>query len=135
MLESGVEVSLEAQTADDAVVVAVDVCVDSVEALEDLLDGGLEGSGEGHARLGGEEVGVGQQVRGPGEQVGDVAWGGQTRGSGVLGRVVPEVLEFVGGFHFGAGLRTAEFGDGAVDEVDLVVEVDDWNVNISRGSL
>jgi hypothetical protein len=36
------------------------------------------------------------------------------RGKGVL----------VCGFHFGAGLGGAEFGDGAVDEVDLVVEVD-----------
>ena len=39
--------------------------------------------------------------------------------------IVPEVFEFIGGFHFGAGLWRAEFGDGAVEEIDLVVEVDD----------
>ena len=30
----------------------------------------------------------------------------------------------VGGLHFGTRLRAAEFGDGAVEQVDLVVEID-----------
>lgn len=67
VLEAGVEVGLEAKTADDAVVMAVDVGVDSVQTLEDLFDGGLEGSREGDARLGGEEGGVGEEIRGPRE--------------------------------------------------------------------
>jgi hypothetical protein len=31
----------------------------------------------------------------------------------------------VGGFHLGTALGRTELGDGAVEEVDLVVEVDD----------
>ena len=49
MLEAGVEVWLETKMNDDWVVVTVDVGVDSVEPLEDLLDEGREGLGEGHA--------------------------------------------------------------------------------------
>jgi hypothetical protein len=43
MLETSVEMSLETETSDGAIVVAVDVCVDAVETLEYLLDCGLEG--------------------------------------------------------------------------------------------
>ena len=38
---------------------------------------------------------------------------------------MPEIFKLVRGLHFRARLRAAELGDGAVDEVDLVVEVDD----------
>jgi hypothetical protein len=38
---------------------------------------------------------------------------------------MPEVFKFVGGFHLWAGLWRAELCDSAVEEVDLVVEVDD----------
>lgn len=37
--------------------------------------------------------------------------------------VLPEVLELVRRLHLGARLRRAELGDGAVEEVDLVVKV------------
>lgn len=49
MLEAGVEVRLETEVDDDGVVVAVDVCVDAVETLEDLGEAGAEGFGEGDA--------------------------------------------------------------------------------------
>lgn len=49
LLEAGVEVRLEAELADDGVVVAVDVGVDAVHALEDLPDEVGEGLWEGDA--------------------------------------------------------------------------------------
>jgi hypothetical protein len=49
LLEAGVEMGLEAQLADDGVVVAVDVGVDAVHALEDLADQSWKRLGEGHA--------------------------------------------------------------------------------------
>ena len=55
----------------------------------------------------------------------DVLRSGHFGGFGVVGWVGPEVFEFVGGGHGGAGGWGAEFCDGAVEEVDLVVEVDD----------
>lgn len=69
-------------------------------------------------------------VGGPGQEVGDVCWCWQAGGFGEGWRVVPEVFEFVGCFHFRAGGGGAEFGDGAVEEVDLVVEVDDCVVSL-----
>lgn len=126
MLEAGVKVGLQAETADDAVVMAVDVGVDSVQSLENLLDGRLERGGEGNARVGGEDVGVGEEVGGPGQEMRNVTRSGQTGGLGEVWRVVPEILKLVRGFHLRARLWTAELGDGAVDEIDLVVKVDDW---------
>ena len=55
----------------------------------------------------------------------DVLGGGHFGGFGVVRWVGPEVFEFVRGGHGGAGGGGAEFGYGAVEEVDLVVEVDD----------
>lgn len=49
LLEARVEVGLEAELADDGVVVAVDVGVDAVHALEDLAHRLREGFREGHA--------------------------------------------------------------------------------------
>lgn len=83
----------ETKTSDDAVVVAVDVCVDTVQALKDLLDGGLEGCWEWHAWVGGEDGSVREEVRGPGEEVGDVAGSGETDGTRELWGMVPKVFE------------------------------------------
>ena len=83
----------ETKTSDDAVVVAVDVCVDTVQALKDLLDGGLEGGRKRHSWVGGEDVRVRKKVRSPGEEVGDVAGSGETDGTRELWRVMPQVLE------------------------------------------
>lgn len=49
MLEAGIEVRFEAQLDDDGIVVAVDVCIDAVEALEHVADEAGEGFGEGNA--------------------------------------------------------------------------------------
>lgn len=117
---------LQTQAAHHSVVVAVDVRVDPVQALEDLAHVLLEVGGEGHAWCCREELCVGQVVAGPCEEVGDVGWRWEAGGFGEGRWVVPEVFELVGGFHFGAGGGRAEFGDAAVEEVDLVVEVDDW---------
>lgn len=46
LLEAGVEMGLEAELPDDGVVMAVDVGVDSVHALEDLADEGWVCLGE-----------------------------------------------------------------------------------------
>lgn len=69
--------------------VAVDVCVDAVQALEYLLDVLLEVCREGDARLGWEEVWVGNEVRGPGQEVRDVFWCGETCRFRIVWWVVP----------------------------------------------
>lgn len=93
MLEARVEMCLQPETPNHAVVVAVDVGVDSVETLEDLADCGEEVGREGNAGLSGEEIRVGEIGGGPGEEVGDVGWGWETGGLWEVGWVVPEVLE------------------------------------------
>ena len=110
--------------------VTVDVRVNPVQSLEDLAHVLFEIGGEGHAWCCREELCVGQVVAGPGEEVRDVCWRGEAGGFGEGWRVVPKVFELVGGFHFGAGGGRAELGDAAVEEVDLVVEVDDWREGI-----
>ena len=123
LLEAGVEVGLEAQLADDGVVMAVDVGVDAVHALEDLADQGREGLGEGHADAAGHDGLVVDVALDPGHELLDVG------GRGHLGRalevlvVLPQVLELVGRLHLRAGLGRAELRDGAVEQVDLVVEI------------
>lgn len=67
MLKARIQVRLEAQLPDDAVMVAVDVRVDAIQALEDLLDGGAELRREGDAGGGREERGVREERGGPGE--------------------------------------------------------------------
>jgi hypothetical protein len=49
VLEAGIEMRFKPQLDDDGVVVAVDVGVDAVEALEHVADEGWEGLGEGDA--------------------------------------------------------------------------------------
>jgi hypothetical protein len=56
VLEAGVQVRLQTQTAHDRVVVAVNVCVDPVQPLEDLADVLLEVGGEWYAWRGREEL-------------------------------------------------------------------------------
>lgn len=48
LLEACVEMGLEAELADDGIVVAVNVCVDAVHALEDLADESGKRLGERH---------------------------------------------------------------------------------------
>lgn len=46
MLEARIEMRLETESADDRIVVAVDVRIDTIKALEDLADEGHKGLGE-----------------------------------------------------------------------------------------
>ena len=135
VLEARVQVRLETKLYDDRVVVAVDMRVDSVQPLEDLLDGRWEVFREGNTDAAGEcgfVVDVGLH---PSHQVLDVGWGRHLGGFGIARcGILPEVFEFVGGFHFGAGLGGAEFSDRTVEEVDLVVEVDDCGKNRSEAA-
>src|SRR5271169_2755382 len=54
VLEARIQVWLEPQMDHDVVVMAIDVGIDTVEALEKLADGGGEVLGEGDADAGGE---------------------------------------------------------------------------------
>ena len=119
---------LQTQTSYYAIMVAVDVCIYPIQPLEDRLNRTLEVRRERHARVRRKDGGIAQVVAGPREQVGDVGRCWKTGGFGVVGRVVPEVFELVSRFHLWAGLRGAELGDGAVEKVDLVVEVDDCSL-------
>lgn len=76
LLEAGVEVGLEAELTDDGVVVAVDVGVDAVHALEDLADEGGEGLREGHADAAGHYGLVVDAALHPGHELLDVGRGG-----------------------------------------------------------
>lgn len=130
LLEAGVEVGLEAELADDGVVVAVDVGVDAVHALEDLADEGGEGLGEGHADAAGHDGLVVDAALHPGHELLDVGRRGHLGGALVVLVVLPQVLELVGRLHLRARLGRAELRDGAVQQVDLVVEIH----HLGRGS-
>jgi hypothetical protein len=135
VLEAGIQMRLQSQLYHHGIVMTIDMRVDTIQPLEDLLDGCGEGFRERDANSGGEDGFIVNVRLHPRHQVFDVGWGGHLGGFGVAGRsVLPEVFEFVGGFHFGAGLGGAEFGDGTVEEVDLVVEVDNWGgVSVGKG--
>lgn len=130
MFQAGIEVALQAELRDLVEVVAVDVRVDAQEALEDGLDQVGELLRERRADLGREDVVVVEEVLDPVHQVLHVLARGQQHGllqrNGAVGHqrgVLPQVLVLVGGDHARARLRRAELGDGAVQHVDLVVEV------------
>ena len=61
MLESRVQMSLKTQTAYHRIVMAVDVCVDSVQTLEDLSYRRIKRLREWDAWLGGEDGGIGEE--------------------------------------------------------------------------
>lgn len=123
LLEAGVEVRLEAELTDDGVMVAVDVGVDAVHALEDLADEGREGLGEGHADAAGHDGLVVDVALDPAHELLDVGRGGHLGRALVVLVVLPEILKLVGRLHLRTGLGRAKLGDGAVEQVDLVVEI------------
>lgn len=84
---------LEAELADDGVVVAVDVGVDAVEALEDLADEGREGLGEGHADAARQHRLVVDVALHPAHQLLDVGRRRHLRRPLVRLAVLPEVFE------------------------------------------
>lgn len=94
MLETRVEMRLEAEVHDDGIVMAVDVRVDAIQALEDVADTLWEVFGEGNANArweGGLVIDVGLD---PGHEVLDVFGCGHLGGFWVAGcGVLPEVFE------------------------------------------
>merc|ERR1711974_423848 len=103
VLEAGVEVSLLAEVDNLLKVGVVDVGVDTEQALEDLLDLKDEVPGEGEIRRWGEELLVVQLGLDPLHEL-----------VHVLGRSA----------HDRTGLFRAEEGNVAVEEIDLVEEID-----------
>lgn len=93
VLETGIEMRLETQLDDDVVVVAVDVRVHAVQALEHVADQSGERLWKGHADAGREHGFVVYVGLDPGHEVlyvfGRRHFGGFLVGLGVL----PEILE------------------------------------------
>ena len=83
VLEASVQVRFQAQVDDDLVVVAVDVGVDAVKALEELANSGGEVFGEGDADSRGEGGFVVDVGLHPCHEVLDVFWCGHLGGFGV----------------------------------------------------
>jgi hypothetical protein len=97
VLKASVEMRLKAQMYDDWIVMAVDVCVHSVKALEELPEGGREVFREGNADAGGKGRFVVNVGLYPGHQVLDVFGRGHLGGALVRLGVLPKVLESVSG--------------------------------------
>lgn len=93
LLEAGVEVGFEAELSDDGVVVAVNVGVDAVHALEDLADQGGEGLGEGHADAAGHDGLVVDAALDPRHELFDVGWRRHLGGPLEVLVVLPQILE------------------------------------------
>lgn len=93
LLEARVEVRFEAELANDGVVVAVDVGVDAVHALEDLADGLGERFGKGYADARGKDGLVVDVALDPAHQLLYVGWGRHLRWPLVGLVVLPEVFE------------------------------------------
>jgi hypothetical protein len=105
MLEARVQVRLQSQLDNNRVMVTINVRIHPVQALEHVPDKSRKSLGERNADATRKHILIIDVGLDPGHEV-------------------LNVFEFVRGFHFGARLRRAEFGDGAVEEVDLVVEID-----------
>lgn len=146
LLEASVQVGFESKLTNDGVVVAVDMGVDTVHALEDLSNQRLEplrerntlktrrlamSSSETAPPHGGfltdsarEDALVVNSALHPGHQVVDVVRRRHFRGLLIVLAVLPQVLELVCRLHREARFGRAELGYSAVEEIDLVVEVD-----------
>lgn len=57
----------------------------------------------------------------------DIFRRGHLGGFPVLPAVLPEILKLVGGLHFGTFFGGAKLGDGAVEEVDLIIKIDNYS--------
>ena len=78
----------------DRVMMTVNVCVYTVQSLEDLADCASEGFREGHADAAGEVRFVVDEGLCPGQEVLDVFGGGHFGGFGEAGGgVLPEIFE------------------------------------------
>lgn len=142
VLEASIEMRFQAQFDDDRVVVAVDVGIDAVQALEHISDEGGEGLWKGNADAA-RKVGLVVYVcLNPGHEVLDIF--GSRHLGWFLKRLVilPQIFEpfhsvstvklemqkssciLVCSLHLRTALWRAKFSDGAIEKIDLVVEVD-----------
>lgn len=103
----------------------VDMGVYSVESFENLTDQDWKGFWKGHAYPAREHRFVVDITLDPCHQMLDIF---RCRHLGrsleILG-VLPEIFEFISGFHLRARLWRAELCDGTVKKIDLVIEIDD----------
>lgn len=144
MLEACIQVRFEAKVDDDRIVVAVDMGVHAVHALEDLEEERLERLREGyawwlsaahqnkyredvdeHTNSAREHLLIVYIALHPRHQMLNVLRCRHLCWLLEVLVVLPQILEFVRGLHLWTALRTAEFRNRAVEEVDLVVEIDD----------
>lgn len=93
LLEARVEMGLQAKLADDGVVMAVDVGVDAVHALEDLADERGERLGERDSDATRHDGFVVDAALDPGHELLNVGWCGHLGWPLVVLIVLPEVLE------------------------------------------
>lgn len=130
VLERRVQVRLLAEAHHLLEVLVVDVRVHAEQPLQDRLGDGQEVLREGHADLRGEQRLVVQLVLHPRHQVVNVLGGAAL--DRLLDRLAvgPVVLVLGAGGHDAAAVLRAELGDGAVQHVDLVEEVDGWWIGI-----
>lgn len=154
MLEARIEMSLQAEIDDDWVVVAVDVSVDTVQALEDLKNERLEGFGESYAynavskrRLqkdhgkkaltysAWEHLLIVDTRLYPRNKMLDVLRCRHLRRLLEILIVLPQVFEFIRSLHLRTALRGAELGDAAVKEIDLIIEVDNCPKYVSTSGM
>ena len=84
---------LKTELNDDGIVVAVDVCVDTVQALEHVADEGGEGFWERYTDTAGEHLLIVDVGLHPCHQVFDVLRCGHLGRSLVVLAVLPEILE------------------------------------------
>ena len=124
MFEAGVQVIFKTQCEDYLEVGMVDVGVDSEKSFENGFDHGEETFGERDADLAGEEGFIVELVFDPGHEKFYVfrSWHFE-RGFDILS-VSPEILKLLAGAHDGAGFFGAEFGEGAIENRDFVIEFD-----------
>lgn len=93
MLEAGVEMRLETEVDDDGVVVAINVGVHAVEALENLEDQWAERSWKADTDTGGEHGFIVDVGLYPGHEVFNVLRGGHLCGLLELVVVLPKVFK------------------------------------------
>lgn len=93
LLEASVEMRLQAELSDDGVVVAVDVSVDAIHALEDLTDQRGERLRKGHADAAGHDSLVVDIALYPGHELFNVGWCGHLGGPFEVLVILPEILK------------------------------------------
>ena len=93
MLEARVEVWLEPQLDDDRVVVAVDMCVNTIQAFEDVTEKSREGLREWDADSAREHLLIVDVALNPRHQVLDILWCGHLCRLLVVLAILPEVFK------------------------------------------